>query len=528
MINNYSYYLFRSYFMPQNISQKELLTALQSDKKQGFNDKEQINILYFILEDAKDKAINNKKILALIENNQTKLKSIESLNIAINTMNQFIIDLEANDHDGMIINHLRKHGFYRILYRNPQIKGQELPKNDILHMLLRYGFAGIAASALITVIFFATVYFSAPFWLTAIVTGLFVGASTYLSGILYGVVNDIFATHFNLPYFLLGHQPRQKSLLRTNDKIAQGIAWGVAATFGPVVLASILFAIVATITAFFVPIATFVLPIMIITMPMIALGVELFAHKKALEYEKSDDWRLNYIGSNTYQTRGLKYMCPTKKERATWIANSDRNMFGFTKVPLIGLGALLGIIVLSAIGKFLPSSLFMSPMIAMTIPVVFAGVTSLMLLAAGAYMYVNRNKQLDDRYRLEFDRAEVEPNLYLDEDITYVKELITKYKIDKTDAIADHSVNTLSASPNLVLQAISTNLAAASQENSLAPGNQLPSSQIVENTVDARELRTLSDQAQKKEHGFFKASPTTIGIVASIGIAYVVGNSLLG
>jgi hypothetical protein len=154
-----------------------------------------------------------------------------------------VIALEAKDQDGVTVNYLKKHGFYRILYRNSQIMGEELPPDDILHKLLRNGFIGVAASALIIFLFAATVFFAAPFWLTAIATGLFVGASTYLSGILYGVVNDLFATHSNLPYFLLGHQPQQKSLLRTNYKVAQGIAWGVAATFGPVVIATIVFTV---------------------------------------------------------------------------------------------------------------------------------------------------------------------------------------------------------------------------------------------------------------------------------------------
>lgn len=45
-------------------------------------------------------------------------------------------------------------------------------------------------------------------------------------------------------------------------------------------------------------------------------------------------------------------------------------------------------------------------------------------------MYVNRNKQSDDRCRLEFDRAEIDPNLYLDEDMNYVDGLIRKHSLE--------------------------------------------------------------------------------------------------
>ena len=418
----------------------ELRGSVHQYGKQELSKKDQIKILYFILEDAKDKLVKDSEIYKLIAENQLKLEEEECLKEAIRIVNKFVIALEAKDQDGATVNYLKNHGFYRILYRNPQIMGEELPPDDILHELLRNGFVGVAVSALIVLLFAATVFFAAPFWLTAIVTGLFVGASTYLSGILYGVVNDLFATHSNLPYFLLGHQPQQKSLLRTNDKVVQGIAWGVAATFGPVVIATIVFTVAATITAFFVPMATFLMPVMMIAMPLIAVGAEFYARKKTREYIEQGEGFL-WMGSNKYQSDGLEYMCPTKPECAAWYANSDRNMFGFTKVPLIGLAALAGLIVLSAVSKFLPPLLFASPIIAIAIPATFAAVACVTLIAAGVYMYVNRNKQVDDRYRLEFERAEVEPNLYIDEDMTYVQGLVKTYTKQEPGVDFDSSVN---------------------------------------------------------------------------------------
>jgi hypothetical protein len=79
----------------------------------------------------------------------------------------------------------------------------------------------------------------------------------------------------------------------------------------------------------------------------------------------------------------------------------------------------------------------------MAIPAVFAAVACVTLIVAGVYMYVNRNKQVDDRYRLEFDRAEIEPNLYFDEDMTYVHELVETYGKQALDV--DSSVNNSSA-----------------------------------------------------------------------------------
>ncbi len=409
-------------------SEAELRDSMQQYGKQKLSERDQVEILYFILEDAKNKLVQDSEIYNLIANYQSILNEEKNLKNAIKTVNNFIIDLETKDQNSLTINYLKEHGLYRIIYRNPQLMGEELPLDDRLHKLLREGFRAVIRSTLLTILFAATAFISLPFWLAPIVTGLFVGSSAYLSGILYGVVNDLFATHANLPYFLLGHQKQQTSLLRTNDKIAQGIAWGVVATYDLVALAALIFTVVATITACFVPVATFLLPVMMIAMPLIAIGAEFFARRKAREYIGDGDDFIN-IGANLYQKNGLNYMCPTVPERAAWYANSDRNLFGYTNVPFIGLGALIGLIVLSAVNKSLPPMLFASPIIAIAIPGAFAALACITLAAAGAYMYVNRNKQLDDRYRLEFDRAAIELNLFLDEDMTYVCSLMkTKNK----------------------------------------------------------------------------------------------------
>lgn len=410
-----------------------LRESVQQYGQHTLSQQDQIKILHLILEDTKANLTNTGELHTLITACQQKLNSETELKKAIEIVNLFLIDLEQKDKQKKTITYLKNHGFYRIIYHNPQIMGQELPPNDSLRNLLRNGFVGVAASALIILLFAATAFFAAPFWLTAIATGLFVGASVYLSGIVYGVVNDLFATHANLPYFLLGHQPQQKSLLRTNDKVAQGIAWGVAATYGPVVLATIVFTVAATITAFFVPMATFILPAMMIAMPLIAIGAEFYARKKAFEYLEflSQGGRFE-SRANDYQREGLNYMCPNTADHATWHANSDRNHVGFTKVPLVGVVALVSLLVLSGVSVFLPALLFASPVIAIAIPAAFAATACVGLMAAGVYMYINRNKQVDDRYRLEFDRASIEPNLYLDEDRSYIDGLVKTHGIQGT------------------------------------------------------------------------------------------------
>lgn len=386
---------------------------------------QQKSIILQMLEQAKNKS--TKDIQVLLENTQKKLddKSIVSMKQVIHITNLLIATLDNYDEAQPTLDFLKEKGLYRMLYRYPKFKGEELPKDDILHQLLRNGFIGIGVSALFIVAFVTTMFIGAPFWLMAIASGLFVGSSVYLSGLLYGVVNDLFATQANLPYFLLGHQEQQTSLLRTNDKVAQGVAWGIAATFGPVIIATILFSVAATITAFFVPIATFLLPILMFAMPLIALGAEFYARKKTKEYSILS----LSVGNNKYQKDGLEFMSPSPNERAAWHANSDRNIFGFTRVPLIGLAALVVLITLSAVSMFLPAVLFASPLIAVIVPAACAAFAVLALTIGGIYTYINRNRHIDDRNNLEFERESINYDLYLNEDMDYVNGLL---KVNKS------------------------------------------------------------------------------------------------
>ncbi|WP_133135643.1 hypothetical protein [Legionella rowbothamii] len=425
------------------VTEADLRNLTSSDARK-MTEAQQIYLLHAILEDAKQALNQNleqdNKIHQLISDCQEPLKEQEGqLSAARDNVNKLIALLEQMDGGQSTLDHFKKNGVYRILYRNPRMLGQQY---DGLNPLLRAGFTGVGISAVIVAFFVATTLIGgAPFWLTAVSAGLFTGASTYLSGILYGVVNDLFATKANLPYFLLGHQDEQKSMLRTNDKIAQGIAWGVAATFPPVVLASILFTVVATTTAFFAPLATFILPVMMVAMPLIAIGAEIYARKMTKVNEEKWGYRLYELGSylNGYQEQGLKLMCQTPQELAAWLANGDRNRFGFHRVPIIGVAALVGFVGLSALSALLPPVLFASPIIAMAVPAVFAGVAFLSLATGGIYTYVNRNTLLDDRYRMEFD-GELKPDLYLDEDAEYVQTLLHKYPNPNDVPVAEKTI----------------------------------------------------------------------------------------
>lgn len=402
------------------LSKRETIDNLMnSTDKESF----QIHILRHMLADRLHASTLTLRSQEAFEQCQQTLQENElSLQEAIKTVNRFLCILEEEDAEAA--EYLKISGFYRILYRNAKVKGEELPENDILKIVLRNGLTGIAISGLIIILFLTLSLVGAPSFILTLATGLFAGATAYLGALLYGVVNDYFATNANLPYFLLGHQPQQASLLRTNNKTAQAIAWGIAATFGPALIAGIGFAIVTTITAFFVPIATYLLPIMILAMPLIAFAAEKYAQSKIREHASTlDDFSFESVNAalNNYQKNALDYMCTTAQERGAWFANGDRNLFGFTKVPLIGLGALVGMIILSAAVPILPLA---SPILAIVFPV-FTAVAAVAALAyAGHYMLKNQNEQVDDRYKLEF--GDINPDLYLDDeqDRQYIESVI--------------------------------------------------------------------------------------------------------
>ncbi|CDZ78991.1 hypothetical protein BN59_03306 [Legionella massiliensis] len=388
---------------------------------------EQYLVLLNIVDQAKRQTDFSKETAAKLNNFSAEIRSIETQNQeeklkrAMIAFNRLIAEIENNDKHQKLLQFLKDKGLYRILYHNAKMKGIE--DDSGLKTVMKAGFIGIGLSALAVIFFALVTMLAAPFWLVVIASGLFAAAATFVAAILYGVVNDLFATHSNLAYFLLGHQPQQNSLLQTNDPVAQGVAWGVAATFGPALIAAIVFGIAATITAGFVPLATFVFPVMLIAMPLIAVGAEIYARKKAREYADSE--RGLWVGSNFYQQQGLEVMSPTREERAAWYANSDRNLFGFTKVPLIGVAALATVCTLSGVSMFLPAVLF-STVVMSVVPVAAVGVAIVALLALGIYTYVNRNKQIDNRSKLDFSSDNVSEHaweLYLEEDMHLVQEL---------------------------------------------------------------------------------------------------------
>jgi hypothetical protein len=199
----------------------------------------------------------------------------------------------------------------------------------------------------------------APLVVTAFIDAWFAGSVIYLSGLGYGIVNDMIACRKNLPYFLLGHQPGQRSIIKSNDPNANAVAWGILATFGLSFIAAIVFAIPVLIMGLTgLPFAGFVLPI-------IGLGIPLalfLAHRFAGNYVENiptlkqgqKDQCIDNLDLDVYQKNRLKIWLKDTKDLKNWISNSARNGFGYLVMPLLGLAGLVSIITCSALGHALP------------------------------------------------------------------------------------------------------------------------------------------------------------------------------
>ncbi|QRN02586.1 hypothetical protein GH742_01130 [Legionella sp. MW5194] len=281
--------------------------------------------------------------------------------------------------------------------------------NSGLRGSLKFGIIVSILSILAILGFAALSFFAAPFVLTVIAGALFAGGMVFLMAMGYGILNDLLGAKSNLPYFMLGHQPQQHSMIQSNKPAAQGIAWGIAAVAPLAFPAAILFFVTALIAGFFVPTALFVLPVMAIVLPLVVIIADVVARRKKKIYMAGEDeyrlahqqWNDFQDGLNEYQRDGLTEMSNTVEEKAAWFANSDRNVIGFKYVPILAVVSLVAFATLTGVSTLLPAVMFGTIMSTM-LPVGVGVLLALAITAALVYLAVNHNKQEDNQYKLDF------------------------------------------------------------------------------------------------------------------------------
>lgn len=280
-----------------------------------------------------------------------------------------------------------------------------------LNGFFRNGLIGIPVAALGVVAFGVAGFLGAPWAVMVLAQAYFAGSMAYLSGLGYGILNDLIGCHVNLPYFLLGHQPQQASAVRSNDKTVNGIAWGILATVGLSIIAGIVFTVGVGIAGFAgASFAGFVMPLMALAIPVVVGIAHLVASNHAREREKKSEGLLDYRfydvligmgGANAYQSEGLMRMTTSREDINGYLSNNDRNIFGFIVMPLLAIGTLISLITLGALGGLLPA-LLMGSTWSFIAPLVTGGLLTLLVGGAGLYAWLSQNKQVENRYRLDW------------------------------------------------------------------------------------------------------------------------------
>src|SRR5688572_24716146 len=122
---------------------------------------------------------------------------------------------------------------HRGIYEPAEVQDDNNKDGILDHRLNALVKKGIAYALLATggvVAFSVTSFVSVPFFVTVLANAWFSAGVIYLGGLSYGIVNDLIACRKNLPYFLLGHQYGQHSVIKSNKPNAVAVAWGVLAT----------------------------------------------------------------------------------------------------------------------------------------------------------------------------------------------------------------------------------------------------------------------------------------------------------
>jgi MFS family permease len=336
---------------------------------------------------------------------------------------------------------------------------RQLEINPDMQKALKGGIITAAVATLGIAAFAVISFFAVPFVVTVLVNALFAGSAIYLAGLAYGILNDFIGVKKNLPYFTLGHQPTQKALIQSNDKTTIGIAWGIYATMGPSLIAAILFTVATVITGFIgLPFAAFVLPILAIAVP-IALGAA-HLYSKYKEKQLENKWRespydneltncLNVFKRphlydenllneflNEYQRSRLGRWLKDENDMKAWFGNGARNSFGYIALPIVGVLGLAALITSSSISGLLPAVLFSAAF--SVFPVIGLGILlAVAITAACVYLYVNRNKIVDNGYRLDPPEEKVE---------------VPEPKKDSTDTVVARRLSEAEPKPDSALE----------------------------------------------------------------------------
>lgn len=228
---------------------------------------------------------------------------------------------------------------------------------------------------------------------------LFAGSTIYLTGVGYGIINDIFATGDSLTYFTNGHNPGQRNLLNTKDRFATAVSWRYMATYGLTFIAAILYMIPTFImSAVGLPFSTIAMGAVAVLMLPCLAAAHLYTRYKSKKRVKNStiehEYSFHYRRHDSYQRPIMRNEITTTTQKNNFLASYDRNGFGYITLPLTGVVGLISLITLTATKtqSLILAAAGSAALAPQLIPIILVGTLALFVLVSTLYMMINHSK----------------------------------------------------------------------------------------------------------------------------------------
>lgn len=354
-------------------------------------------------------------------NTTATLSATEKYDCLCDELKNMIADIETNTPNSYLLYCFKEKGLYKTLYEVPCHQGV-IDAN--LQALVNVGFERVLVSAGLLVLYGALGAMGMPIILMALLNGAFAGAYMYLNGVIDGIYTQRRAARESLPSLLLGYDNGHYSVMKSNHRLPQAIAWGMIESTERAYLAGVVFFLAAMTLTFFCSVNMWVFPLMTIMTPIVSKLVALCVRSP---YQKE----LN-LYTNAYQQKASVAMAMTHTEKNAWSMNLKRKRMAhraFISSMFLGLSGLICSSLLSAHLPVVFGTLLLNTVLPFTciVPV------TLLIAAAGVYLYQKKNEQHNNRFKLSFEPKEaVEISDFAQDEESALYELM-KSQEHKTD-----------------------------------------------------------------------------------------------
>lgn len=379
----------------------------QQEKQERQVDKADIDELIGALERANScyqsriwwtkKAEHIVKLNALVESYKRLKQSAPPLNLKqlLQPVLEFIAMLESESASSLMLADLAKANVMAIIYERREFRG-EIDKE--LQGTVNQSYWQNVLAAL-GVVFYLLTAIAFPYRGLMIAAGtIFSGSCAYLSTSLSTGIESLISSGTSMPYMLLGHNFTQLSVMKSNDRKAQAAAWMAITANSRSHISQVIFMSVTLALSLFLSFHAWPLIVMMLISPLMQLGVEcvlpLCCDKKSVLED--------YL--NHYQKQGVQAMHLTNDEKKAWLRCLKRKELSQKAFYLSTALSLTSLSLATVFSTHLPF-VFLTVFINSVVPVTIAATVVGVIFLAAVYLKKNQDKQVVNRYALNFEKA---------------------------------------------------------------------------------------------------------------------------